>query len=209
MPQFPTQGLLPLLDEEVKIPRSSDHTFLNKINTKFDKNPRFKGRIRKGAETREWEFGVVHYAGMVSYDVRGFSVRAPPRPSSALRCHCPLRPLPAPAAQEKNKDELMLNLRELMQSSTIPFLNMLFSEEGGGDAVHAAAAAVALPASPGTPLASPGAPHRPPLQSQGSTAQLTSGGAAAAPAGGSREASNKVSQGAQFRNQVRRDTAWP
>ena len=76
----------------MKIPKSSDHTFLNKINSKFEKNARFRGRIRRGTETREWEFGVVHYAGMVSYDVRGFSVGA-----SRPACRCTLTsPHPAP-----------------------------------------------------------------------------------------------------------------
>jgi hypothetical protein len=114
--QHGSLGLLPLLDEEVKIPKSSDLTYLSKINQarshyrasalqtltqhpqpplfsflnlvrsqsllvqkfgeKKHEHERFVGRIRRGADTLEHQFGIVHYAGVVAYDVRGFSVRA-------------------------------------------------------------------------------------------------------------------------------------
>ena len=205
------------------MPKATDHTYLNKINKVFEKHARFRGRIRKGGENREWEFGVVHYAGMVSYDVRGFLVRS--RRAEAGRGHsiegaaslipCLLGP---PAPQEKNKDELGLNLRELLHSSSIPFLPMLFSEEGASAAAassSAAAAAVAAaagldlshggPASPATPLASTAQRQLLPSGSQQSIAAAPGGfPAGSGSGGGSRETNNKVSQGAQFRNQVRR-----
>ena len=94
-------GLLPMLDDECKVPRGSDMAYLEKAAKAHGTNPRFKARV-KGKEN---EFGVNHYAGTVHYDVRGF--------------------------MEKNKDELLLNIKELLQSSTNNFIQVLFSDEFG------------------------------------------------------------------------------
>ena len=104
-------GLLPKLDDEVRVPKGSDHGFLDKIAKIHDANPRFKGRIRRNNETKLDEFGIVHYAGLVYYNVLTFL--------------------------EKNKDELALNLKELMSGSTSPYIRLLFDEE----AIAAAAVA--------------------------------------------------------------------
>ena len=106
----------------------------------------------------------------------------------------------------------MLNLRELLQSSSVAFLTMLFNEDTNPSAIAAAAAegrdplqqSLAAPPTPGTPLAasmSLGASISLPSPARGGPSSnllvsQSSGG------GVGQGASNKVSQGAQFRNQV-------
>jgi hypothetical protein len=110
------EGLLPKLDDECKVPRGSDSGYLEKIQKSFEHNVRFKGRVRRGPDNKgENEFGVNHYAGTVYYDIRGFS--------------------------EKNKDELMLQVKELLQSSRLPFITYLFSDEARDATLAARAAA--------------------------------------------------------------------
>ena len=110
------EGLLPKLDDECKVPRGSDSGYLEKIQKTFEHNVRFKGRVRRGPDNKgENEFGVNHYAGTVYYDIRGFS--------------------------EKNKDELMLQVKELLQSSRLPFITYLFSDEARDATLAARAAA--------------------------------------------------------------------
>jgi myosin heavy subunit len=150
-------GLLPKLDDEVKVPKGSDMGYLDKIQKIHADNPRFKARVRRGNESREFEFGINHYAGLVHYDVRNF--------------------------MEKNKDELLLNLRELLQGSSNAFLQLLFNEETNPSAILAAKAAEAAGMS------------GPPLQRQGSTAAGGGGG-------GTGGKGDKLSQAHQFRTQL-------
>jgi hypothetical protein len=124
-------------------------------------------------------------------------------------CQCSLTSSAACGAlQEKNKDELLLNLRELMQGSTMPFLTMLFNDDTNPSAIAAAMADGSHETSSGqlVPPPSPGvspalmSPSKgvPPLVQQASMSSLSAGGfSARAPTD-----SNKVSQGTQFRNQV-------
>lgn len=146
-------GLLPKLDDEIKVPKGSDAGYLDKIGKIHAENPRFRARVRRGNESKEHEFGVNHYAGAVYYDVRCFL--------------------------EKNKDELLLNIRELLQSSTQPFIQMLFNEETNPSLILAAKAADAA------------------TTAAGITRQPSSGGA---PSGGAK--GDKLSQGHQFRTQL-------
>mmetsp|Transcript_10588 Transcript_10588/g.25881 ORF Transcript_10588/g.25881 Transcript_10588/m.25881 type:complete len:1397 (-) Transcript_10588:192-4382(-) len=60
-------GVLPLLDEELKIPRGSDKTFLAKLVDRHKKSQVFK-RLMKVPTN----FGIKHYAGKVIYDSTGF-----------------------------------------------------------------------------------------------------------------------------------------
>jgi hypothetical protein len=75
---------------------------------------------------------------------------------------------------EKNKDELLLNIRELLLSSTQPFLQMLFNEESNPTMILAAKA----------------------QESAGITRQASQGGTSGGGKG------DKLSQGFQFRTQL-------
>eukprot|EP01128_Nolandella_sp_AFSM9_P005027 TRINITY_DN2371_c0_g1_i1.p1 TRINITY_DN2371_c0_g1~~TRINITY_DN2371_c0_g1_i1.p1 ORF type:complete len:1548 (+),score=443.67 TRINITY_DN2371_c0_g1_i1:76-4644(+) len=60
-------GVMPLLDEELKMPRRSDDNFLQKCINKHSKHPRFKKPIKLADA-----FSVLHYAGEVTYKATGF-----------------------------------------------------------------------------------------------------------------------------------------
>jgi len=124
-------GLLPKLDDECKVPKGSDQSYVEKCTKFFADNPRFKARpTDKIRDTtgqlvpREMLFGVNHYAGTVVYNAQFF--------------------------MEKNKDELLLNVREILTSSKTPFINMLFTTEVG------VSRGAAKPEASGGALASPG-----------------------------------------------------
>ena len=105
-------GLFQLLDEESRLSKGSDKTFMSKIKTSAMKNKRFKVNVK----FKESEFVVHHYAGTVRYETTGWI--------------------------EKNKDELFDHLRKMMESSTQSFLKRLFASRGskrteeGGRAGH-------------------------------------------------------------------------
>lgn len=61
------EGILVLLDDEIRMPKGGDESFLDKIERKHKDNPRFK----KSVKVRN-HFKIIHYAGEVSYDVLGF-----------------------------------------------------------------------------------------------------------------------------------------
>ena len=63
----PKHGVLPMLDEELRIPGGSDKNFLHKLEEKQAKNPVYN-RCPKLRNS----FGVQHYAGAVNYDVTSF-----------------------------------------------------------------------------------------------------------------------------------------
>lgn len=92
-------GILLILDEECAFPRASDQTMLDKLNSNHaGKTPHgsfVKPKLAKGA------FGVVHYAGTVTYDITNFL--------------------------DKNRDRLRDDLEGLMFSSTAnPLLKEVF-----------------------------------------------------------------------------------
>jgi len=61
------QGVLPLLDEELQVPKGSDNGFLDKVNQAHTKNKVFKVVFKfKNC------FAIMHYAGEVKYDVTNF-----------------------------------------------------------------------------------------------------------------------------------------
>jgi len=60
-------GILPLVDEEIKMPKGSDKTFVQKLVQQHGKNSYFKSYL-KNPEM----FVVEHYAGTVVYDSNGF-----------------------------------------------------------------------------------------------------------------------------------------
>lgn len=60
-------GILSILDEECKFPKSTDLTFLDKLHKNLEKTARYeKPRLSKT------DFGVEHFAGKVVYNTAGF-----------------------------------------------------------------------------------------------------------------------------------------
>lgn len=60
-------GILSILDEECKFPKSTDLTFLEKLHKNLEKTARYeKPRLSKV------DFGVEHFAGKVVYNSAGF-----------------------------------------------------------------------------------------------------------------------------------------
>ena len=91
-------GILPMLDEELRVPGGSDKNFLEKLAEKQSFNPVYKPALKgKGSEML---FAVEHYAGKVNYDGFGFL--------------------------EKNRDTLNVDLLEMLQRSKNPLLNTLY-----------------------------------------------------------------------------------
>ena len=90
-------GILPLLDEELIVPRGSDKKFLSKLakSQKKEQNAAFEA-----VRFKPFLFVVRHYAGDVTYDGQGFL--------------------------EKNRDTLTPDLVEMLQTSTSPFINKLY-----------------------------------------------------------------------------------
>jgi myosin heavy subunit len=60
-------GVLRLLDEELKVPRASDATFIQKLKLAQKKNKKFE-KVLKNPN----QFYILHYAGKVKYDTAGF-----------------------------------------------------------------------------------------------------------------------------------------
>ncbi|KAH9285959.1 Myosin-VIIa [Echinococcus granulosus] len=91
-------NVLALVDEESRFPRGSDESFLNKLNARHSTTPNFI-RALSSAETR---FGIVHFAGPVFYNVKGFL--------------------------EKNRDTFNHDLLEVISTSKNDFLRNLFEK---------------------------------------------------------------------------------
>ncbi|KYR02066.1 myosin IE [Tieghemostelium lacteum] len=93
-------GLTSLLDESCLIAKSTDQTFLEGICRTFEKHPHFQSyQSTKDRSIGESCFRLKHYAGDVTYDVRGFL--------------------------DKNKDTLFGDLIACLQSSADPLIRSL------------------------------------------------------------------------------------
>lgn len=66
----PPRCLLKLLTEQCHMPKGSDAAYVVNLNTEFEAHSRYE----KSADRRHWEteFGIRHYAGLVTYQVKGF-----------------------------------------------------------------------------------------------------------------------------------------
>lgn len=66
----PPRCLLKLLTEQCHMPKGSDSAYVVNLNTEFESHSRYE----KSADRRHWEteFGIRHYAGLVTYQVKGF-----------------------------------------------------------------------------------------------------------------------------------------
>jgi myosin-5 len=93
-------GILPLLDEELKVPGGSDVKFLNKlIDKQKPGKDKDKHTVMVGTRVRN-AFCVRHFAGKVTYDVTGFL--------------------------DKNRDTLTEDLVDMLRSSQHSFLQLLY-----------------------------------------------------------------------------------
>ena len=91
-------GILPMVDEEIKMPKGSDKTFVEKLVSAQSKNKDYFKPFMKDPKM----FVVEHYAGTVRYDSTGFL--------------------------EKNRDQLNDDAYAVIQQSQLPFLVTLFDE---------------------------------------------------------------------------------
>jgi myosin heavy subunit len=89
-------GVMPILDEELKVAKGSDKGFINKLHDKQGKHPRFG----KDKAMNPICFVIKHYAGDVTYDGTDFV--------------------------EKNRDTLTQDLVAMLQTSKNPFVNILY-----------------------------------------------------------------------------------
>jgi stress response protein SCP2 len=92
-------GLLAILDEESKFPRATDESLIEKLHSNFEKKHNYYERPRM----KKYHFSVKHFAGAVEYDVTGW--------------------------RDKNRDELPDHLTELLQSSSMDFVSILYTGE--------------------------------------------------------------------------------
>jgi len=92
-------GILPLLDEEVILPRTTDDTFLRKLGENHER--KHKRYQRPKGNASRFSFGVLHYAGSVTYAVDGFL--------------------------QKNKDELSPDIVAVLQTSTNVHVSKIFA----------------------------------------------------------------------------------
>ncbi|KAH9259339.1 hypothetical protein BASA81_002382 [Batrachochytrium salamandrivorans] len=64
-------GILPVLDDECKLPEGSDNKYMDKINKSFASHPSF-GTATARKLKNQLSFDVIHYAGSVSYTADEF-----------------------------------------------------------------------------------------------------------------------------------------
>lgn len=100
-------GIFSILEEECMFPKSTDTSFKNKLYDQHlgKNNCFFKPKTVKGKP--EAHFTLMHYAGMVDYNISGWLV--------------------------KNKDPLSESVVQLYQKSSVKILAMLYASFSGSD----------------------------------------------------------------------------
>ena len=95
-------GVFSMVDEEINVPRGTDEGFLQKLLNKYadGKHPNLQRPNVKDVKDFLKNFGIVHYAGPVFYNVTNFL--------------------------EKNKDQLHIDIVSLLRDSTSIFLKKMF-----------------------------------------------------------------------------------
>ena len=95
-------GVFSMVDEEINVPRGSDEGFLQKLLNKYadGKHPNLQRPNVKDVKDFLKNFGIVHYAGPVYYNVTNFL--------------------------EKNKDQLHVDIVSLLRDSTSIFMKKMF-----------------------------------------------------------------------------------
>lgn len=95
-------GIFSICDEEINVPRGSDDGFLQKVLTKYadGKHPNMSRPKAKECKDFHKNFGIVHYAGTVFYNVTGFL--------------------------EKNKDQLHIDIINVLRESSSPWISRMF-----------------------------------------------------------------------------------
>lgn len=103
-------GVFSMVDEEINVPRGSDEGFLQKVLTKYadGKHPNLLRPNVKDVKDFLKNFGIVHYAGPVFYNVANFL--------------------------EKNKDQLHVDIVTLLRDSKSIFLMKMYPPVGTEDA---------------------------------------------------------------------------
>ncbi|XP_077303906.1 unconventional myosin-X-like isoform X2 [Lithobates pipiens] len=90
-------GLLALINEESRFPKGTDFTLLEKLHNQHNNNPHYvKPRVTEN------QFGIKHYAGEVTYDVKGFL--------------------------EKNRDTFRDDILNMLRDSRLDFIYDLFEK---------------------------------------------------------------------------------
>ncbi|RYG69766.1 hypothetical protein EON64_01900 [archaeon] len=95
-------GIFSMCDEEINVPKGSDEGFLQKVLMKHSdgKHPNCIRPKAKDCKDFLKNFGVLHYAGVVFYNVTSFL--------------------------EKNKDQLHVDIISVLQNSTSPLVHKFF-----------------------------------------------------------------------------------
>jgi hypothetical protein len=92
-------GIISILDDELRIPQSSDERLLKKIETA---NKDKRDAFMKDFKVKD-QFTIMHFAGDVDYSITGFV--------------------------EKNRDQTTGNMKAIMQESGLELVNRLFPKE--------------------------------------------------------------------------------
>ena len=96
-------GVFSMVDEEISVPKGSDEGFLSKVFQKHEKHANMIRPTAKSCKDHLKNFGILHYAGPVFYNVTGFL--------------------------EKNKDQLHPDIINVLRNSSMSLVKKMFPPE--------------------------------------------------------------------------------